>query len=164
MLDNALRIILFLYIVSGCMAAGDVLIAAPMGIQLQTLTGEPAGPQLSHIMQRMEDNDMAARLAEAAGEVDVGTQMERAIVSIELGLDMAVEMFKMLAGLYAFDILTIFGVPHEITAIIVSVYVILVGRALLGYMPAISSGVRALTDAGRTVGSAISTGVRFFRP
>ena len=59
----------------------------------------------------------------------------------------------MLLGLYVFDILTLFGIPREAVALITSVYVILLARALIGYMPAIAAAVRALTDVGRAVGS-----------
>lgn len=147
MKDNALRIILFVYIVSGCIAIGDILIAEPLGIQIQTMDGEPAGPQLSAIYQRMIEHDIEGRLAEAAGTLDAGTYIERAIAATELGIDMTVELFKMLAGLYVFDILTIFGVPAEITALITTVYVILVGRALLDYIKPITSAIRAIGSA-----------------
>ena len=160
MKDNALRIILFLYILSGCMAAVDVLVAAPLGIQLQTLDGQPAGPQISTILERMEHHNMATRMAEAAGALDAASSLERAILSIQLSLEMSVEMFKMLTGLYAFDVLTIFGVPAEITAVISSAYVLLAARALMGYMVPVAAGIQALSSAGRTVGGAIAGALR----
>lgn len=151
MKDNALRIILFVYCVSGSLAAMDVLVAGPLGIQIMTPDGEPAGPQIHAISQRMAEHDLAGRLAEASAELDVGSHLDRAARSLELGIDMTVEVLKLMAGLYAFDVLTVFGVPPEITAIIIFVYVVLVGRAIIGYMPAIASGVQALAAAGRAV-------------
>ena len=153
MKDNALRIMLFLYIMSGCLAAGDVLIAAPLGIQLQAPDGTPAGPQISTVWAKMSAHDLEGRMLEATGQMDAGTILERAAASLSLGVNMTVELFKLMAGLYAFDILTIFGVPHEITAVITSAYLILVARALIGYMPAIAAAVQALVSVGRAVGS-----------
>ena len=153
MKDNALRIILFVYILSGTLAAMDSLIAAPLGIPFTDMHGNPAGPQISTVWAKMSAHDMEGRMLEAAGQMDAGTILERAAASLSLGVDMTVELFKLMAGLYAFDILTIFGVPHEITAIIVSAYVILVARALIGYMPAIAAAVQALVSVGRAVGS-----------
>ncbi len=160
MKDNALRIILFMYILSGGLAATDVLIAAPLGIQLQTMNGEPAGPQISTVYARMAEHDTSMRMMEVSGQMGAGDVLANAVRSVELGLEMAVEMFKLMAGLYAFDILTVFGIPHEITAIIVSAYVVLVGRALIGYMPAVAAGIRAVSSVGHTVLS----GIRTLRP
>ena len=160
MKDNALRIMLFLYILSGCMAAVDVLVAAPLGIQLQTLDGQPAGPQISAILERMESHNMAIQMAEAAGALDAASSLESAILSIQLSLEMSVEMFKMLTGLYAFDVLTIFGVPAEITAVISSAYVLLAARALMGYMVPVAAGIQAVSSAGRTAGGAIAGALR----
>jgi hypothetical protein len=84
--------------------------------------------------------------------------MEGAILSIQLSLEMSVEMFRMLTGLYAFGVLAIFGVPAEIT--IASAYVLLVGRALIGCMPHTSAGVQAVSSAGRAIGGAITGALR----
>ena len=157
MKDNALRIMLFIYCLSGSLAAVDVLIAGPLGIQITTFDGEPAGPQIYAISQRMAEHDLAGRLAEASGQLDAGSQLDRAVRSLELGLDMMVEMLKLMSGLYAFEVLAIFGIPDEITAIIIFVYAVLVGRAIIGYMPAIASGVQALVSAGRAVFGAVGS-------
>lgn len=155
MKDNALRIILFVYILSGMLVVVDTQIAGPLGVELQTFDGQPAGPQIYAISQRMAEHDLAGRLAEASGELDAGSQLDRAVRSLELGMDMTVEMLKLMAGLYAFDVLTIFGVPSEVTAIIIFVYAVLVGRAIIGYMPAIAAGVQALVAVGRAVFGAV---------
>lgn len=157
MKDNALRIMLFIYCLSGSLVAVDVLIAGPLGIQIMTFDGEPAGPQIYAIAQRMAEHDMTGHLAEASGELDAGSQIDRATKSLELGMDMTVEMLKLLTGLYAFDVLTVFGIPYEITVIIIFVYAVLVCRAIIGYMPAIASGVHALVAAGRAVFGAIGS-------
>lgn len=153
MKDNALRIMLFMYCISGGLVIVDALLAAPMGIEFVDVHGNPVGPQLRAIQDRMSYHDMDGRMLEAAGTLDVGTYLERGIRSVELGLDMAAEMFKMLMGLYVFDILAVFGIPQEATALMTTVYVVLVGRAMLGYMPAIAAAVQALVAAGRAAGS-----------
>ena len=155
MKDHALRIFLFCYIVSGCLAAGDVLVAGPLGIQLQTLEGEPAGPQLSTISARVAEHDLAGRLLEAEGALTAGEWWERAWASAELATDMSVELFKMLAGLYVFDVLTIFGMPSEITAVVTTTYTILLARSLLGHLPAVTGAATAAASMVRpTVGDA----------
>ena len=146
MKDHALRIFLFCYIVSGCLAAGDVLVAGPLGVQIQTLDGQPAGPQLSVISARMAEHDLVGRLAEAQGGLSAAEWWIRAATAVELGTDMAVELFKMLMGLYVFDVLTIFGIPLEITTIIQTAYTILLARSMLGHLPAVTGAVTAATS------------------
>ena len=153
MKDNALRIMLFFYCLSGGLVIVDTMLAAPMGIELVDAHGNPIGPQIRSIYERMNAHDMEYMMTEAAGTLDVGSHIERAIASVELGVAMSVEMFKMLLGLYVFDILILFGIPREAVALIASVYVILLARALLGYMPAIAAAVQALVSVGRAVGS-----------
>lgn len=146
MKDHALRIFLFCYIVSACLAAGDVLIAGPLGIQLVGFDGQPAGPQISFITAKMAEHDMAGRLAEAQGGLSADEWWTRAATTMELGMDMAVELFKMLMGLYVFDVLTVFGIPWEITAIIQTTYTILLARSILGHLPAVTGAVSAATS------------------
>lgn len=153
MKDNALRIMLFLYCISGGLVIVDTLLAAPMGIELVDAHGNPIGPQIRDIYERMNAHEMHYLAMEAAGTLDTGSYIERGIASIELGVAMAVELFKMLLGLYAFNLLILLGIPQEAVALIMSVYVILLARALIGYMPTIAAAVRALTDVGRAVGS-----------
>lgn len=144
MKDNALRIFLFCYIVSGCLAAGDVLVAGPLGVQLVAADGvTPAGPQISVIAAKMAEHDLAGKLAEAQAGLSAEEWWTRAVTAMELGVDMAAELFKLMAGLYVFEILTIFGIPAEITAIVQTVYAILLARAIIGYLPAISKAVQA---------------------
>lgn len=153
MKDNALRIMLFMYCVSSMLVVVDIYLAAPMGIEFRDPHGNPAGPQLRAIYEQMQVHDMEDRMMEASGMMDAGSYLERAVASMELGIDMAAQMFKMLMGLYVFDILTIFGIPPEVTALMTTVYVILLGRAMLGYMPAIAAAVQALVVVGRAAGS-----------
>lgn len=150
MKDNALRIFLFCYIVSGCLAAGEVLVAEPLGIQYMGFDGEPVGPQLAHITSQMSNHDIEGRLLEAQGGLTSDVWWERAYVSLSLGVDMSIELFKLLAGLYVFDVLTIFGIPSQITIIIQTAYTILLARAILGYMPTISRGVQGAASVFKT--------------
>ena len=147
MKDNALRIILFMYLVSGCLVVGDTLMLAPMGMSYVDMNGNPAGPQISVIWDMMQQHDQAMMLEELH-QLD-GDIIQNAIRSIELGLQMTVEMLKLMTGTYAFDILTIFGIPWQVTAIVQGAYTILLARAILGYLPAISGAIRALTGLGR---------------
>ena len=148
MKDNALRIFLLMYCISGALAACDVLIMGPLGIPFTGLDGQPVGPQISVIQERMAEHDMTQRLQEAAGAMTAGDVLGNAIRSVELGLEMTVEMFKLMMGLYVFDILSIFGIPPEITGIVSTVYAILLGRAILGYLPAITAAINTLVNVG----------------
>ena len=94
----------------------------------------------------MAEHDLAGRLAGAQGGLSADGWWIRAATTMELGTDMAVELFKMLAGLYVFDVLTIFGIPGEITAIIQTTYTILLARSMLGYLPAVTGAVTAATS------------------
>ena len=151
MKDNALRIFLFCYIVSGCLAAGEVLIAGPLGIQYVGFDGEPAGPQLAYITNQMNLHGIQERLLEAQGGLTSDVWWERAYESLRLGVDMTVELFKLLVGLYVFDLLTIFGIPYEITAVVQAAYTVLLARAMVGYLPVVSRGVQAAASALRAV-------------
>ena len=47
------------------------------------------------------------------------------------------------------ELLSLFGVPNEITWVIQGAYSILLARAIIGYLPAISGTIHALTSLGR---------------
>ncbi len=149
MKDNWLRVFLFMYILSGSLAAVDILIAGPLNITITTMDGiTPAGPQISAIWAAMQDNTIQQQMI-ALGEIE-GDSLQLTIQSLELWLSMSVEMLKLASGTMAFEILTVFGVPWPITAIIQGVYTILLIRGLIAYMPAISGAIRALVQAGHT--------------
>ncbi len=156
MKDNAFRIFLFMYILSGSLAAVDILIVGPLGIEIMAPDGTPAGPQISAIWQDMQRHDITQHMIEL-GEIE-GNPVEMAIRSLELGLAMSVEMLKLASGTMAFEILTIFGVPWPITAIIQGVYAILLVRAMIGYMPAIVTALKLLVQTGRLGVNAIRGG------
>lgn len=149
MKDNWLRIFLFMYILSGSLAAVDMLIAGPLGFEITAMDGTPAGPQISAIWADMQDNTIQQQMI-ALGEIE-GDTIQLTIQSLELWLAMSVEMLKLASGTMAFEILTVFGVPWPITTIIQSAYAILLVRGLIGYMPAIAAAIRAVIHAGSDV-------------
>ena len=69
MKDAALRIYLFMWILSGMLAAVDILIAGPLGIELVGMDGEPAGPRISAIYNDMATHDLTMHLV-AIGEIE----------------------------------------------------------------------------------------------
>lgn len=135
-----------MYLLSGSLAAVDILIAAPLGFEIVAMDSTPAGPQISAIWQDMQNHDIASQMTEL-NQIE-GNDMQLAIQSLELWLAMSIEMLKLASGTMAFEILTIFGVPWQITVIIQSAYAILLIRGMIGYMPAISNAIRALIHAG----------------
>lgn len=153
MRDNALRIMLFFYLVSGCMAAVEITIAAPLGFQIVGLNGEPAGPQIGHIWSQMQQHELATKAA-ALSNSTATDPIQDGIRSLELGLAMSVEFLKLLAGVYAFEILLIFGLDWPWVAVLQGGYTVLLARAVIGHLPAISGAIRALTGLGRGVGAA----------
>ena len=144
MKDNALSIILFMYCVSSSVAAWDVLVAAPMGVEFTGWNGEPLGPQFRQISERMAEHDMAGKLAELDGSLDAGHYIERAYVSFELGFDMMMQMLKLLTAVYAFEILGALGIPQPFIAIMVFMYGVLVAYSIMRYAPAISKTVTTI--------------------
>ena len=154
MKDNWLRIFLFMYILSGSLAAVDIVIAGPLDIQITAMDGTPAGPQISTIWNDMQAHDIQQQLV-ALGEVE-GDSIQSTIQSLELWLAMSLEMLKLASGTMAFEILTVFGVPWQITAVIQGAYAILLIRGLIGYMPAISAVIRAIAHAGQTAMTTIT--------
>ena len=158
MKDNALRVILFIYILSGCLVAIDLTINQQFGLQWTTPTGEPAGPLIRDISERMANHDQIIQQLEAAGQMDFGNAIDAGIKSLELGLAMSGEMLKLMAGIYAFDILTIFGVPWEFTAVIQGAYVILLAHSVISYLPHIASAVQALASTARMCTGAVRAG------
>lgn len=151
MKDNALRIILFVYCVSYSIAAVDITLAEPLGIELAGPNGQPIGPQINKILDKMAIHDTTIRMVEAASYLGVGFSIENAVKSLELGMELTIELIKMLFGVYAFEILVVFGVDRIWVDLIITVYVILVARAVIGYMPAIASMIQALASVGRLV-------------
>ena len=150
MKDHALRIILFMYILSGSLAAMEITVAQPLGMSIEW-NGQPIGPRADDIIEAYDLAETVRVMREEAGAAPPEHPLAAAYRQLEVGIALAGDLFRMIMGLYAFDILLMFGLDQAWVDLIVSVYVILVARAALGYMPAIAAAVGALAQTAKAV-------------
>ena len=62
MLDNPLRIMAFMWLVTGCLLTGEALILAPMGYQMETVEGNPFKSRLLTAIDQDRINEATAHI------------------------------------------------------------------------------------------------------
>ena len=129
MIDNALRIMLFMWIISACLLAGQYLIMDEFGMILVGPTGIPLE---SHLVEYL-DQDLFNEASESivAGSNGTWNRVDELDIS---GAFVAWELVQLLSGTYVFNLLLLFGVPLQIVVVIVVGYFALLARAIVGYI------------------------------
>lgn len=129
MLDNPLRIMAFMWLVTGCLLTGEALILAPMGYQMETVEGNPFKSRLLTAIDQDRINEATAHII--AGSNGTINRVDDLDLS---GAFMVWELGKLLAGMEIFGIMLLFGIPFEIVMIIIIVYGALMARSIVGYV------------------------------
>ena len=127
MRDNALVIIIAFYCVSGTLLAVQLVLADALGIIMTTPSGEPMKPHLLTFI----DQELVNR---ATTNIINGTDgtFDRVESGPTSGWFVAWEIIQLMTGLYAFNLLILFGIPFEIVVVFAAGYLFVFARGIIG--------------------------------
>ena len=133
MMEKALMIIMFMYAVSFSTMAGQYVIADVMGITLTNFEGDPIE---SHILTFVDEGSFNTQTQKIQNGTfnDNTTYYDKVETFTTAAASVAWELVTLLSGTYIFNFLYLMGVPAYFVSIFVILYVLLLARAIIGYI------------------------------
>lgn len=131
MIEKPLIIWLFMFSVSGFILVGQ-FVADAFGITLTNWDGVQIKSNLLTIL----DIDSINTITETIISVNDtrNTTLDAVTQSFELGLNIGFELLTLLTGTYMFNVMYLLGVPPIAIAIMVVLYAVMLGRAIIAYL------------------------------
>lgn len=138
MIDSALRIWLFMVIVSLSVLGGEVVTYSITGINLTTYDAssgqdvEVAG-FIESVMNMAEFNTRSQEITEGSFSENT-TYYSRVETFTTAAASVAWNLITLLSGTYIFNFLYLMGIPLYFVTVMVIAYVAILGRAVIGYV------------------------------
>jgi hypothetical protein len=134
MIEKALMILIFMYAVSFSMLAGQYFIGDVLGITLKNWQGVEIKSAILEFINQDTVNDVTNNIANI--NTTRNSTLDAVTQSFELGLNIGFELIQLLTGTYIFNLLyLLLGTGSELfIAGLVTIYAILLGRALIAYL------------------------------
>lgn len=134
MLDKALMIILAMYAMSICYITVEYTLVDVMHITVTNYRGEAlSGSLVSTVMNMDVFNDQSALIINGTFNQNT-TDYNRVETSITAAAAVAWNLIILLTGTYIFALLYFLGVPTPFIAGMVILYMLLLARAIFGYL------------------------------
>ena len=133
MIEKALIIIIFMYAVSFAVLGGQYVLGDVFNV---TLTNYEGTPVKSYILDFVEDgtiNTVTANIVNGT-YVDNGTAYDRILDFSTSAAYIAWELVQLLSGVYIFNFIYLMGVPLIFVTPLVILYLVVLGRAIIGYI------------------------------
>jgi len=127
MIDKPLIIIIFLYLTSFMLLGMQFVLGDIFGVTMTNFEGEEMRSAIIDLMRYGNLNELTNTFAEQDETPSV-------LDSIWAYVNLGWELVQLLTGTYVFNLLRFFGIPHIFVAGIVGVYLIMIGRTVLGYI------------------------------
>lgn len=127
MIEKALIIIIFMYSMSFSMLGVQYILGDTFGITMTSMTGVPLKSNLLSITDIDTLNILGANVTGTNATV-IRTD------PITAAAEMAYEVFLLITGTYIFNMLLLFDVPVVFVAGLILIYVMLMMRAVIGYL------------------------------
>lgn len=133
MIEKALIVIIFMYAVSMSVLGAQLVLADAFGITLTNLEGVPIESHIVGFINETELNQRTANIASAnfTGNTTYYDKIETFTTSAAY---VAWELITLLTGTYIFNIMYLMGVPLHFVLIFVTLYILLLARAIIGYI------------------------------
>jgi len=127
MIEKALIIIIFMYSMSFSMLGVQFVLGDVFGITMTSMSGVPIKSNLLEITDIDTLNILGANVT--------GTNATLVRTDpITAAAEMAYEIFLLITGTYIFNMLLLFDVPVVFVAGLILIYVMLMMRAVIGYL------------------------------
>lgn len=134
MIDKALIIIIAMYAVGFGIYGIQLTLATEYGITMVSpVTGEPIQTALGGYIQEDEFNERTERIRNAAYTTN-STYFDKVETFTTAAAFIAWELVELMAGVYIFHIMYMMGVPFPFVALAITLYVLLLARAIIGYI------------------------------
>jgi hypothetical protein len=133
MIDNALKIIIFMYAAGFSLLGVQYTLADTMGFTMTNMDGVPIKPALHGFIQDDQINTRTSNIVSANFQGN-STYYDRVETFTTGAAFVAWELVTLMTGTYIFYIMFLFGVPEIFVLVFVTLYVLLLARAILGYV------------------------------
>lgn len=133
MIDKALMIIIFMYAVGFSMLGIQYTLADTFGITMTNMDGVPIKSALHGFIKDDEINTRTANIISADFQGN-STYYDRVETFTTGAAFVAWELVTLMTGTYIFYIMFLFGVPEIFVLVFVTLYVLLLARAIIGYV------------------------------
>lgn len=127
MIEKALIVIIFMYSVSFSLVGVQFLFGDILGREITTFQGVAIANSTLQITNQTSLNTITSNVT----STDPGTITSDPITA---AAQIAYQMFLILTGTYVFNLLGLVGVPQPFIVGMVFIYVILMVRAIIGYL------------------------------
>jgi len=127
MIEKALIIIIFMYSMSFSMLGVQYILGDVFQIEMTSMTGVPIRSNLLSISDIDTLNILGANVTGTNATV-IRTD------PVTAAAEMAYEVFLLITGTYIFNMLLLFDVPVVFVAGLILIYVMLMMRAVIGYL------------------------------
>lgn len=126
-------VIVFMYAVSMSILGAQYVLADAFGLTLTNFEGEPIESHIVGFINEDELNERTANIA-AANFTANTTYYDRIETFTTSAAYVAWELITLLTGTYIFNIMLLMGVPEHFVLIFVTLYILLLARAIIGYI------------------------------
>lgn len=127
-------VIIFMYAVSFSVLAGQYVLADSFGMTLRGPGGEALESPVLDLIRQQEINDVTASIVAGTYTDSEGEVHDRIIDFNISAAYVAWELVQLLSGTYVFNLLVLFGVPPILVTGIVTIYLILLARTIIGLL------------------------------
>ena len=132
--DLALYMVIVMYTLSLMFVGFEYTFSQLAGVELTSpVTGEPMGSLVVGYLQEAELNDRSSAIVSANFTTN-STFYDRVETSITGAAFVAWELIQLLSGTYIFNVLQLLGVPIWLINTIITVYILLLARLIVGYI------------------------------
>lgn len=132
MIEKSLFIIVVIYCVSFSLIIGQYIFGDVYGITLRAYDGTPIRSPLLNIIDMDNLNAITSNIVNAnATQSGILQGIE---LAFQVGYYVAWELLLILTGTYIFNFLALMGVPGIVIGPLIILYVLLLGRAIVGYI------------------------------
>ena len=129
MIDNTLRIMMLMWMLSGILLATQYVLADEFGIIMKSWTGEELKPHLlTFIDEDLFDDASAKIVAGTDGSWDRAEDLDMTTGFVLW------ELVQLLSGTYIFNVLVLLGLPSAFVTALVVGYFLLLARTIVGLM------------------------------
>ena len=133
MIDKALMIIIFMYAVGFSMLGIQYTLADTFGITMTNMEGTPIKSALHGFIKDDNINERTQNIVSANFQGN-STYFDKVETFTTGAAFVAWELVTLMTGTYIFYIMFLFGVPEIFVLVFVTLYVLLLARAILGYV------------------------------
>jgi hypothetical protein len=133
MIDNALKIIIFMYAAGFSLLGVQYSLADAVGFEITNMDGVPIKSALHGFIKDDEINTKTQNIVSANFQGN-STYFDKVETFTTGAAYVAWELVSLMTGTYIFYIMFLFGVPEIFVLVFVTLYVLLLARAILGYV------------------------------